>query len=114
MHGALQCFWKMADRSSVMANDKSHAKDREREETTEEFIARFGENQADLRNAIAFLIHRRELLRDCEIEILEQHCDKLIDQVAKTKQRILLEELDCFKEVLRLHRRLQNDEQSRD
>ncbi|MCP5073669.1 MAG: hypothetical protein GY947_10300 [Rhodobacteraceae bacterium] len=30
--------------------------------STEEFLARFGENQADLKNAISFLIHRRELL----------------------------------------------------
>ena len=66
----------------------------------------------DLKNAIAFLIHRRELLRDCEIEVLEHHCNKLIDQIADTKHKILLEELECFREVLRLHKRLLTNDKS--
>ncbi len=85
-----------------------------KEETTDEYLARFGENQADLKNAIAFLIHRRELLRDCEIEVLQHHCDKLIDQIADTKQKILLEELICFREVLALHKRLLDKHHSDD
>ncbi len=48
---------------------------------------------------------------DCEIEVLEHHCDALIDQIAKTKRKILLEELNCFKEVLQLHRRLLDNDQ---
>ena len=84
--------------------------DPDTEETPDEFLVRNMSSQADLRNAVAALIRRRELLRDCEIELLEHHCDKLIEQIADTKQKILLEELDCFKEVIRLHKRLiEND-----
>lgn len=96
-----------------MTVDKQPSADPDKEQTTEEFLARFGENTADLKNAIAFLIHRRELLRDCEIEVLEHHCNKLIEQLADTKHKILLEELDCFKEVLKLHKRLSQNDQSR-
>ena len=94
-----------------MASDKENG---DTEQSVEEFIARFGENQADIRNAITFLIHRRELLRDCEIEVLEHHCDKLIEQIASTKRKMLLEELNCFKEVLQLHKRLVENDQSGD
>lgn len=94
-----------------MADQNPNPSGLEKEQSNEEFLAQFSENQADLKNAIAFLIHRRELLRDCEIEVLQHHCDKLIEQLADTKHRILLEELSCFKEVLTLHQRLlENDE----
>ena len=87
--------------------------DPDTEETTDEYLARNVSSQADLRSAIAFLIRRRELLRDCEIEVLEHHCDKLIEQIADTKHKILLEELSCFREMIRLHKRLLENDESR-
>ena len=91
-----------------MKTDKSADTDPDKEQTTDEYLARYVHNEAELKNAIAFLIHRRELLRDCEIEVLEHHCQKLIDQIARTKHCIMLEELECFKEVIALHKRLVN------
>ncbi len=81
-------------------------------ECTEEFLARFSHDEAELREAISHLIRHRELLRDCEIEMLEDQCEKLMERITKAKQRILLEELECFKEVLRLHKRLMEHDQS--
>ena len=81
-------------------------------ESDEEFLARFSHDETELREAIAHLIRRRELLRDCEIEMLEDQCEKLMERITKAKQRILLEELECFKEVLRLHKRLLKHDQS--
>ena len=100
----------MTDKTQIRSTDW-HA-DPDTEETFDAYLARHVSNQADLKNAIAFLIHRRELLRDCEIELLEHHCDRLIEQIADTKQKILLEELECFKEVIALHKRLLKNDQS--
>ena len=76
------------------------------EDTDEEFLAKFSHDGAELREAISILIKRRELLRDCEIELLETQCKAMMDRIADAKQRILLEELECFKQVLKLHKRL--------
>ncbi len=80
----------------------------------EGFIARHHTSADDLRDAIAFLIHRRELLRDCELEVLEHECARLTQEIEDKQRKILLEELDCFKEVLRLHKRLLKNDQPRD
>ena len=86
--------------------------DRDTNDTLEEFIARHSASDAELRDTIAFLIQRRELLRDCEIEQLEAESEALIEKLADTKRCILLAELECFREVLSLHKRLlsENDE----
>lgn len=78
----------------------------EREESASEFLKRAVSDGNDLRDAISFLIHRRELLRDCEIERLEHACDGLLRRLAELKQAALVEELSCFKDVLALHRKL--------
>ncbi len=97
-----------------MTTDKSNPNKLEfdTEETDEEFLAKFSHNEAELWEAISILIKRRELLRDCEIELLEDHCNTMMECIAVAKQRILLEELDCFKQVLKLHRRLMDRDQS--
>lgn len=92
-----------------MTNDQSDKRkgvDPDTEETTEDFLSRRTANGEELREAIEFLIHRRELLRDAEIESLESQCELLVDILAEKKNRILLEELDCFREILSLHKRL--------
>ncbi len=100
----------MKEKTPIPSNPTDRHADPDTEETPGEYLARHVSNQVDLKNAITFLIHRRELLRDCEIEMLELHCAKLIEQIADTKHKIVLEELECFKEVITLHKRLlQND-----
>ena len=74
--------------------------------STAEFLARFQAGTDELREAISFLMRRRELLRDSEIEQLEQACGALMDQLADLKRKILLEELACFKDVMALYRTL--------
>jgi len=74
--------------------------------TSEEYLARFAANRDDLKEAILYLIHRREMLRDAEIEVLEARVEELIKKVSETKKEMLLEELDCFREVIALHKRL--------
>jgi hypothetical protein len=81
-------------------------------ESIDDFIARSSTNQSDLQDAISFLIRRRELLRDCELERLEEQARELIAKLRGNKQEMLLEELECFKEVLSLHRRLLQHDQS--
>lgn len=76
------------------------------DDSTHDFLNRIVTNSDELREAISFLIHRRELLRDCEIEQLQHACDELLEQLADRKQQMLLEELACFKEVMALYRRL--------
>lgn len=88
--------------------------DPDTEETTEDFLTRQTANGEELREAIEFLIRRRELLRDAEIELLESQCELLVDILAEKRKCILLEELDCFREILSLHKRLADDDQSGD
>ena len=83
-------------------------------EDIDDYIHRLGTTQTELQDTISFLIRRRELLRDCEIEHLERETEQLVTALADTKRRVLLEELSCFKDVLSLHRRLlEKDDQSR-
>ena len=82
-------------------------------ETVDDYIARQAGTAQELREMISFFIHHREMIRDCEIEVLEDETQKLIEKLADTKRKILLEELQCFKDVLALHKRLlkKDDEQ---
>ena len=94
--------------------DKDFFKDYEahQNETIDDYIARHSGTEQDLRDVISFLIHHREMIRDAELEVLEHETEQLIEKLADTKRKILLEELQCFKDVLRLHKRLlsQDDE----
>ena len=92
------------DKTKRMKPDRTNEPGRE--ETTDEFLARQIGNGEELRDAISFLIHRRELLRDSEIEVLEAQSQLLGEKLAESRNRILIEELDCFREILRLHKRL--------
>ena len=82
-------------------------------ETVDDYIARHGATEQELRDIISFFIHHREMIRDSEIEVLEAETEGLIKKLADTKRKILLEELECFKDVLALHKRLlrKDDEQ---
>lgn len=90
--------------SKQRQQDRSWSPDTE--ESTDEFLTRQIESGHALREAISFLIHRRELLRDAEIEWLEAQCRMLTDILTEKKNRILLEELECFREIISLQKRL--------
>ena len=83
-------------------------------ESIEEFIEHGDATKAELQDAISFLIHRRELLRDCALEELEHESEQLIAKLSDTKRRVLLEELGCFRDILKLHRQLIEDDEPRD
>ncbi len=84
-------------------------------ETIDDFLARHSATELELRDTIAFLIHHREMIRDAELEVLQGETARLITKLTDTKRKILLEELNCFKDVLTLHKRnLRRDDQPRD
>jgi len=76
------------------------------QESLEDFIKRYSSTETELRETIAYLIHHRQLLKDAEIEKLEAEAANLVKKLRETKVKILLEELECFKEVLALHKQL--------
>ena len=75
-------------------------------ETAEEFLRQFGNTQRELREAIAYLIEHREMIRDAELERLEQEARKLIEELKNIDQQKLVEEIECFKDILALQKRL--------
>lgn len=83
-------------------------------ETIEEFIARNSGTPAELQDVISFLIHRRGLLRDNALEELEHSTEQLLQKLAETKRKMAVEELECFHDILRLHRQLPEHDKPRD
>ena len=77
-----------------------------KDQTDEDFIKRYSSTENELRETIAYLIHHRQLLRDVELEQLQAEAENWVEKLKETKVQILLEELECFKEVLALHKRL--------
>ena len=59
-----------------------------------------------LRGTITFLIQHRELLRDEEISRLERESQSLTARAKDLDRRKLKEELECFQDVLAMHKRL--------
>ncbi|MDA2934219.1 hypothetical protein MYX82_07735 [Acidobacteria bacterium AH-259-D05] len=62
------------------------------------------ENQ--LRETVTYLIERREQLKNEQLEKLEAESQKLIEKLKDINGLKLLEELQCFKEILALQKRL--------
>lgn len=80
------------------------------QETTEDFLKKYSSTEREIRETIEYLIHHRELMRDVELERLEDQSKKLIEKLKRTKKKIILEEIECFKEILSLQKQLlQND-----
>ena len=61
---------------------------------------------ADLRDAIRLLIERRERMRDQELTRLNEESGQLLDKIDTIDRAKLIEELRCFRDVLALHREL--------
>jgi hypothetical protein len=82
-------------------------------QSIEAFLKNLSTTQAELRDIIASLIRHRETMRDSEIEKLDAEASALIRKLSENKTMVLLEELDCFRDILALQKKLlgQNDEQ---
>ena len=55
------------------------------------------------------------MMRDVELELLKSESDKFLEKLTDTKRKIPAEEIDCFKKIVSLQRRLiQEDDQPGD
>ena len=84
-------------------------------ESVENFIKRYSSTEKELRDTIDYLIRHREMMRDVEIKKLESEAHTLLDKLKETNLKKLVEEIECFKDVLALHKRsLENNDKPRD
>ena len=60
----------------------------------------------ELGQTVRILIEHRELLRDEELDRLKRESSELAKRIRDLDQRKLKEELECFRDVLALHKRL--------
>jgi hypothetical protein len=60
----------------------------------------------DVRAVIGWMIERRELLRADEVRSLYDKIAEFLELVAKARREALVEELECFKDILSLHKTL--------
>ncbi|MDA2933473.1 hypothetical protein MYX82_03930 [Acidobacteria bacterium AH-259-D05] len=75
-------------------------------ETTEDFIRRYSSTENELKETIDYLIQHREMIRDVELDRLEEESEKLIEKLHDIDRQKLLEEIKCFKDILALQKRL--------
>lgn len=75
----------------------------------DDLLAGFIATQAELRDIISYLILRREAIRDDALREIREETEALIAKIAANRNRMLLEELTCFKDILSLQERLIND-----
>ncbi len=75
-------------------------------ETTEDFIKRYSSAKDELKETIDYLILHREMIRDVELDRLEEESQKLIEKLHDIDREKLLEEIKCFKDILALQKRL--------
>ena len=69
------------------------------QDSLDEFL-KLAETEAEMRDLMEYFIQYRELLRDEALEQLEKESTKLIEKLRDTKTSSLLEELQCFKDIL--------------
>ena len=85
------------------------------DEAVEDFLRQYSSTEQELKETIAYLIEHREMIRDRELERLEQESKKLITKLKQLDQQKLVEEIECFKDILALQKRLiQNNGNQRD
>lgn len=75
-------------------------------QTAEDFIRKHSRTEEELRETISYLIQHRELIRDVELQKLEEESRKLIERLHGISREKLIEEIKCFKDILALQRRL--------
>lgn len=75
-------------------------------ESIEDFIRKYSSTERELRETISYLIRHREMMRDVEIKKLESEAQSLLDRLKETNLKKLVEEIQCFKDIFSLHKRL--------
>lgn len=75
-------------------------------ETVDDIIQRYSSTETELHHTISSLIESRYQQRDTELEMLESKIKKLLKQLQGIHIQRMLEELQCFKDVLALQKRL--------
>jgi hypothetical protein len=75
-------------------------------ETVDDIIKRYSSTESELQHTVASLISARYQHRDSELEALEDKTKKLLKQLQGIHIQRILEELQCFKDVLALQKRL--------
>ena len=81
---------------------------------TMEDLLKYSRSETEVREIIGYLIQNRELMQDAEIEKLEAESQNLIKKLKDIKVKKLLEEIECFREVLALQKNLvERGEESR-
>lgn len=75
-------------------------------QAVEEFLTRFERTGGQLREGIEHLVREREKLRDEQLASLEREAGRLVLALQNMSQRKLLRELEAFRDVMSLHRRL--------
>jgi hypothetical protein len=69
-----------------------------------DFLRDLTEANHEIKDIISFLILRRELIRDETLQRLDRETRALVAKLESMKGQTLLEELECFKDILDLHR----------
>jgi len=84
-------------------------------EKAEDFVRRYSATERELAANIEFLIVHRQLMRDVELERLEEESKKLLRKLKSLEVEEMVEEIQCFKEILSLQKTLlQNNDKPRD
>ena len=83
--------------------------DSEKIEGMAEFLRELSSTGYELADMIEYLIQHRELIRDVELQKLEEDAQALLQNLETNKRKAVLEELRCFKDILALHRELIED-----
>jgi hypothetical protein len=74
-------------------------------EALEEYL-RQSRSEAELRDLLTFLIDHRQLMRESELTRLREESEQLVERLHETSHRKLLAEIECFKDILALQKRL--------
>jgi len=75
-------------------------------ETVNDIIRRYSSTDQERRQTISSLIETRQTRRDYELESLSQKSQKLLKQLKGIEIQRMLEEIQCFKDVIALQKRL--------
>lgn len=69
-----------------------------------------GSTERELREVISHLIRRRQASHQEQIETLEAKARRLAAELKHAEREKLLAEIACFRDILRLHKQLDEDE----
>ena len=86
-------------------NDFWRSYESHQKQAMEDFL-KYSRSETEIREIIGYLIQHRELIRDAQIQELEDESEKLLEKLKSVKRKKLLEEIECFKEVLALQKNL--------